>query len=86
MRTILGYLPAKSSGAVPSVFVSAHPTVDKLPSGPDINGVVRLAKTNPNALKWPIVVDWMHGRAAVGNVEGVKGILEELRRERDGEK
>lgn len=43
------------------------------------------AAQNPNALKWPIVVDWTGGKAAVGDVEAVKGILEELRKKRDGE-
>jgi hypothetical protein len=36
-------------------------------------------------LKWPIVVDWEGGKAAIGDVEGVKGILENLRKKRDGE-
>lgn len=48
-------------------------------------GVAALAERNPNALKWPIVVDWNAGRAAVGDVEGVKALLEELRKKRDGE-
>ena len=43
-----------------------------------------LAKTNPSALKWPIVVDWLNGRASVGDVEGVRQILEAIRKERDG--
>lgn len=53
------------------------------PTSPE--GVARLAAQNLNAIKWPIVVDWDHGKAAVGDVEGVKGILEELRKRRDGE-
>jgi hypothetical protein len=36
-------------------------------------------------LKWPIVVDWTGGKASIGDVEGVKGILEAIRKERDGE-
>jgi hypothetical protein len=35
-------------------------------------------------LKWPIVVDWAGGRATAGDAEGVKDILEYLRK-RDGE-
>ncbi|KAI8992836.1 thioredoxin-like protein [Trametes punicea] len=88
VRTILSYLPAKApSGQAqtpsPDVLLSAHPTVDSRPTNPE--GVVQLASQNPNALKWPIVVDWHSGKAAVGDVEGVKSILEELRRKRDGE-
>jgi len=50
-----------------------------------LKGIVELAKENPNALKWPIVVDWEDGKVAVGDVDGVKGILEHLRKKRDGE-
>lgn len=35
--------------------------------------------------KWPVVVDWTGGRASIGDVEGVKEILEAIRKERDGE-
>ena len=91
LRTILSYLPAKSPtgpGGVaptpsPDFLLSAHPTVDSRPT--DAEGVAKLASQNPNALKWPIVVDWHSGRAAVGDVEAVKGLLEELRKNRDGE-
>lgn len=47
--------------------------------------MVKLANENPNSLKWPIVVDWTGGRASIGDVEGVKGILEAIRKQRDGE-
>lgn len=57
--------------------------MDGRPTSAD--AVNKLASKNPKALKWPIVVDWSGGRAAVGDVEGVKKILEELRKERDGE-
>lgn len=30
-------------------------------------------------------MDWTGGRASIGDVEGVKGILEAIRKERDGE-
>ena len=91
MRIILSYLPARSptgpTGHVPTpspdALLSAHPTVDSRPT--DAEGVAKLAAQNPNALKWPIVVDWDHGRASVGDVEGVKALLEELRKKRDGE-
>jgi hypothetical protein len=37
------------------------------------------------AFKWPVVVDWDGGRASVGDVDGVKAILEAIRQKRDGE-
>ncbi|RDX46001.1 hypothetical protein OH76DRAFT_1356704 [Lentinus brumalis] len=91
LRTILSYLPSKSptgpSGSSqtpsPDVLLSAHPTVDTRPTSAE--GVVKLASQNPNALKWPIVVDWHNGKAAIGDLEGVRGLLEELRKKRDGE-
>ncbi|KAJ3512706.1 hypothetical protein NLJ89_g3376 [Agrocybe chaxingu] len=68
------------------VFLSAHPTA---PSGAEqpstLKGIAELAAKNPNAIKWPIVVDWNDGQASVGDVEGVKKILETLRKRRDGE-
>ncbi|KAI0083604.1 thioredoxin-like protein [Irpex rosettiformis] len=75
LRTISGYLPSAS----PDFFISSHPTVDTRPTSAD--AVNKLAAKNPKALKWPIVVDWSSGRAAVGDVEGVKRILEELRKQ-----
>lgn len=65
------------------MLLSAHPTVDTRPTDPE--AIAKLAAQNPNALKWPIVVDWNNGRAAVGDLEGVKAILEELRKKRDGD-
>jgi len=35
-------------------------------------------------VKWPIVVDWDNGKAAVGDIEGVRAILDNLRKKRDG--
>ncbi|OBZ74797.1 hypothetical protein A0H81_05243 [Grifola frondosa] len=64
-------------------LLSTHPTVGSRPTS--LEGVSRLAAQNPQALKYPIVVDWHGGKAAVGDVEGVKSILEELRKKRDGE-
>ncbi|OSX56664.1 hypothetical protein POSPLADRAFT_1175056 [Postia placenta MAD-698-R-SB12] len=86
LRTIISYLPSDASrveAPSPVSLLSAHPTVHTRPTSPE--GVARLAAQNLNAIKWPIVVDWDHGKAAVGDVEGVKGILEELRKRRDGE-
>lgn len=50
-----------------------------------MKGIVSLVEQNPNVFKWPVVVDWIGGRASVGDVEGVKGILEAIRQRRDGE-
>lgn len=50
-----------------------------------MSGIANLGTQNPNAMRWPIVVDWTGGRASIGDVEGVKGILEMLRQKRDGE-
>ena len=50
-----------------------------------MSAIANLAQENPAALKWPIVVDWTAGHASVGDVEGVKAILEKLRQRRDGE-
>ena len=91
LQTILGYIssPSPSSNTSPAAlrtFLSSHP------AGVDENAVnspsqlAKLAESNPKSMKWPIVVDWMGGRAAVGDVEGVKSILEEIRKVRDGEK
>ncbi|KAG6830932.1 hypothetical protein H0H92_013860 [Tricholoma furcatifolium] len=85
MKTIMSYLPSKATS--PShVFLSAHyavPTGADRPEG--VSAIAQLAQDNPNALKWPIVVDWNDGQAAIGDIEGVKGILETLRKRRDGE-
>ncbi|GBE86229.1 hypothetical protein SCP_0901080 [Sparassis crispa] len=87
LRTILSYVHSTATGSAegisPANLLSAHPTVQTQPTSAE--GVALLAAQNVNALKWPIVVDWDAGRAAVGDVDGVKSILEELRKKRDGE-
>ncbi|KAF8200216.1 thioredoxin-like protein [Pholiota molesta] len=85
LNTILSYLSPKAIN--PSmVFLSVRPSA---PSGSEVpstvDAIAELAQRNPNVLKWPIVVDWYDGKASVGDVEGVKGILETLRKKRDGE-
>ncbi|TFK47164.1 hypothetical protein OE88DRAFT_1738852 [Heliocybe sulcata] len=87
LRSILTYLPSASASPAPlSTFLSSHPSA---PSGVEepktVDAVTKLASSNPSALKWPIVVDWYSGKASIGDVEGVKGILEELRMKRDGD-
>ncbi|CAL1714728.1 unnamed protein product [Somion occarium] len=85
LRVILSYVHPESTPTPesPEVFLSSHPASDVRPN--NLQDVVNLAQTNKNILKWPIVVDWDDGKAAVGDVEGVKSILEQLRKKRDGE-
>ena len=68
------------------VFLSAHPSAPSTFDQPTTTqGIAELAEKNPLAIKWPIVVDWSIGKVSIGDVEGVKGILETLRQKRDGE-
>jgi hypothetical protein len=84
-KTILSYLPSKAAN--PSmVFLSAHPSGPTASEQPTtVKGIAELAEKNPLAIKWPIVVGWSIGKVSIGDVEGVKGILEILRQKRDGE-
>ncbi|KAF8063969.1 thioredoxin-like protein [Lyophyllum atratum] len=85
LRTILSYLPSKSVSPS-NAFLSAHyaaPFDSERPG--DVGSIAKAAQENPSALKWPIVVDWNAGKACVGDLECVKGILENLRKRRDGE-
>ncbi|KAJ7479975.1 thioredoxin-like protein [Mycena galericulata] len=86
LSTILSYLPSKnsSSDSAASVFLSAHPS-SASSDGASIAAISSMGRDRPNAFKWPVVVDWNAGKASVGDVEGVKGILELLRQKRDGE-
>ncbi|KAI0789261.1 thioredoxin-like protein [Abortiporus biennis] len=84
LSTILSYLPSAASYPSPSdALLSAHPSVISRPTSTE--GIVNAASSNLNALKWPIVVDWDDGKVAIGDIDGVKHILEELRKKRDGE-
>ncbi|KAI0050744.1 hypothetical protein FA95DRAFT_1603212 [Auriscalpium vulgare] len=92
VRTLITYLPAargvedQEDPHHISKLISSHPSAPSLPERPhSAEGLVRLAQRNPNAVKWPIVVDWSSGNASVGDVDGVKEILEHLRKKRDGE-
>jgi hypothetical protein len=67
-------------------FLTAHPSAPSLAERPDhVRDIVELARSNPNAFKWPVVVDWGAGRACVGDLDCVERMLERLRRKRDGE-
>jgi len=89
ISTILGYLPPVRDADDPhhvAALISSHPSSPSLPDRPHSpEGLVRLAQRTPLALKWPIVVDWTNGHASAGSAEGVKDILEYLRKRRDGE-
>ncbi|KIM37805.1 hypothetical protein M413DRAFT_448309 [Hebeloma cylindrosporum] len=85
LGTIMSYLPSKATN--PSMaFLSAHPSAGSVAEQPTtLKDIAALAETNPNAFKWPVVVNWVEGKASIGNTEGVKDILESIRKKRDGE-
>jgi len=85
LETILSYFSSKAVS--PShVLISAHPSAPSFNDRPTtLSGIVQLAQDNPQAVKWPIVVDWENGKAAIGDIAGVKAILEHLTKKRDGE-
>lgn len=88
LKIILSYITPPRSTAPPalSTFLSAHPASPGPGEQPQsVKGIVSLVEQNPNVFKWPVVVDWVGGRASVGDVEGVKEILEAIRQRRDGE-
>jgi len=86
LRTILSFVSPGQTASAASVFLSAHPSA---PSDSEVSQSVSrihdIGAKNPNAMKWPIVVDWAAGKASIGDVEGVKSFLEMLRKNRDGE-
>ncbi|KAK7045954.1 hypothetical protein VNI00_006949 [Paramarasmius palmivorus] len=88
LRTILSYLssPQQQEASAPSLFLSAHPSSPLSSQGnTSLSKIVEIGSKNPNSFKWPVVVNWTAGKACVGDVECVKGILEQVRRKRDGE-
>jgi hypothetical protein len=74
LRTIESYLP---HGGLSSFVKGEAPTTT--------DQVLSQAKRDIDSFKWPVVVDWVGGKAAVGDVDGVNDILEHLRKKRDGE-
>ncbi|KAJ7237465.1 thioredoxin-like protein [Mycena haematopus] len=86
LSIIMSYLPSKnSSSETPaSIFLSAHPSSSSSDDA-NLETIVDLGREKPNTFKWPVVVDWNAGKASIGDVDGVKGILELLRQQRDGE-
>jgi len=89
LRTILSYVTPKDvSAATPSyaTFLSSHPSAPGSEEQPQsAAGITELGSQNPNALRWPVVVDWNGGRASVGDVDSVAKMLEALRQHRDDE-
>ena len=84
LKTIMSYLPSPATN--PSmVLLSAHPSLSGMEQPMALKDIVELAEKNPKALKWPIIVNWNDGKAAIGSVDGAKDILEMLRKKRDGE-
>ncbi|KAJ6544837.1 thioredoxin-like protein [Mycena vulgaris] len=86
LSAILSYLPSKhdTSPSPASVFLSAHPSSASA-DGASLAAVSSIGRDKPSTFKWPVVVDWNAGKASVGDVDGVAGILELLRQKRDGE-
>ena len=85
MKIIMSYLPSKSVSPS-STFLSAHFTAPSGSEKPEtLSRIADVGRQNSNAIKWPIVIDWFGGQASIGDVEGVKSSLENLRRQRDGE-
>ncbi|KAF9072393.1 thioredoxin-like protein [Rhodocollybia butyracea] len=85
LRTIMSYIsgPGQRASAA-SVFLSAHPSTPYGSEAPQsMSAIHDIGAKNPHALKWPIVVDWAAGKASIGG--DVEGILESLRKKRDGE-
>ncbi|KAF9523210.1 thioredoxin-like protein [Crepidotus variabilis] len=83
LQTIMSYLPSPATNPA-MVLLSAHPSSSEQPQS--LKAIHDLVEKNPNALKWPIVVNWNDGKAAIGNERDVKEILEDIRKQRDGEK
>lgn len=83
-QLILKYLHPSLQGQGLKAFVSAHPSA---PEGRlDGEKLAKVARENANSIKWPIVVNWDTSLATLGDAEGVKEILEQIREKRDGEK
>ncbi|KIK54719.1 hypothetical protein GYMLUDRAFT_249243 [Collybiopsis luxurians FD-317 M1] len=87
LRTIVSFVESPQQHvSASSLFLSAHPSTPTGSETPQsVSAIQELGTKNPNALKWPIVVDWTAGKASIGDVEGVKSMLEVLRKRRDGE-
>lgn len=84
-------MPSKATDPA-LAFLSAHPSAAEATGGSAKGGragtleaIAELARKNANSVKWPVVVDWDAGRASVGSVEGVREILEGIRKVRDGD-
>lgn len=64
-----------------SAFLSAHSSA----AGEEVDAerLHTLASKTPSALKWPLVVHWDAGKIAVGNVQDVQAILDDIKAKQD---
>lgn len=74
LQTIESYL---LHGSLASFVTTGSPTT--------ADQILSQARGDLDCFKWPVVVDWIGGKAAVGDVGGVNEILENLRKKRDGQ-
>ncbi|KAG8929290.1 hypothetical protein FRC02_005778 [Tulasnella sp. 418] len=68
-----------------SSFISAHPAVAGLSSPSSAEDLAKMAVSNPKVLKYPLAVNWDEGEVSIGSVDGVKEIIENMRKRRDSE-
>lgn len=87
MTSILSYIPQASNSkgsnqtAESSFLSSSHPATSDLKTNVSTGTLKELAEKNAKAVKWPIVVDWTGGRASIGDVDGVKAMLDAIKKE-----
>ncbi|KAJ3746307.1 thioredoxin-like protein [Lentinula detonsa] len=86
LTTIMSYVSPERTASTASIFLSSHPSTPSGSEAPQTASAIHdIGAKNPNVMKWPIVVDWTAGKASIGDIEGVKSMLETLRKQRDGE-
>jgi len=82
----MNIISSYASQPASSLLATAHPSSSSEPG--DTKHIHELVSKNPMNLKWPIVVDWVNGRAVIGDsgdADRTKSIiLEGLRKDRDG--
>ncbi|EIN05708.1 hypothetical protein PUNSTDRAFT_137199 [Punctularia strigosozonata HHB-11173 SS5] len=79
LSTFLSSHPAGAGSPTPTSNACAWLYMNRTP-----DALVKTASSTPSALKWPIVVDWTNGKAVVGESEGVKSILDEIKKKQEG--
>lgn len=88
LEVVTDQLPTKDqikiiSSYLPNGGLSSLLSDNQQVTSPD--KLLSVATKDLSAFKWPVVVDWTGGKASIGDVEGVKEILENIRKKRDGE-